>query len=370
MKVLYAGGTSCDYRTLQRLILIADEIAFMDRPSVTFGDWGTIGTDSEFRKINTAGAPIKFDVHAPPSGPASRLYQSYIEADLKSPHFISAFFDGLTNNQKFQSRFIQLGANYTSGTGKDILEALLQDKNLISESFAEPVNGKLMFKTDTSESRRETMKSLLVEASIHVTNALVVSEASGLTPVSDDPYFCKLLALRTGNSEYVGKGHRLTPYLGIAIASSVIPDEILDKLEIKDLFEYRQSAKDAYESWSAEIDRLALMIKEMDPNSITKEIPRIFNSEVQPKLIDYQNEMKANRDKLFGNLIKKVVVWEMPTISAAYLSSLDFTSAIATFATALAPAVPGVVDYFNKRRDIHRRNSMAYLVGLKRIKDV
>lgn len=370
MKVLYAGGTWCDYRTLQRLVLIADEIAFMDRPSVTFGKWGTIGAKSEFRRFNTTDAPISFSVHAPPSGPANNLYRSYIDADLKNPHFISSFFEGLTNNEKFQSRFIQPKANYGCGTGEDVLKAIINDKSLISANYSEQPGEKLPYEIKSAESRRETMKILLIEASISVTNAMVVSESTGLTPISDDPYFCKLLSLRSGDSEYVGKGHRLSPYLGIAVAESVIPDQALDVLEIKDLFDYRKSTKDAYDFWSAEIERLSLRINDMEPENVAKELPKIFNLEIHPKLIQYRNEMKASRDKLFGDLIKKIVAWEMPTISAAYLANLDLASAIASFAAALAPAVPSVVDYFNKRRDINRKNSMAYLIGLKPNKGV
>ena len=72
--------------------------------------------------------------------------------------------------------------------------------------------GGLMYRSDTPEGRRETLKILVIEASIQVTNALVISESSGMTPVADDPYLCRLIALRTGNSQYVGQSPRLSPY--------------------------------------------------------------------------------------------------------------------------------------------------------------
>ncbi len=367
MKVLYSGGTICGLQTLRRLVLIADEIGFMDRPSVTFHDWGTIGRSSEFRRFNTKDAPITFTVHESPSGPANELYGAYISADLKNPAFIGTFLEGLANDEIFRTRFIQLKANYATGlTGQQVLNALLVDRTLASADLTSPVNGKLMFQVDNEEARRETLKVLLVEASIHITNAVVISEASGLVPVSDDPYFCRLISMRAGDSRYVGQHPTLSPYLGYAIASSVIPEEALSKLKIQDIFEYRRSAKDAYTAWNAEIDRLAARITDIEPDKVEKEIPRIINEEIQPKLIEYRNEMKSARDVLFGDLIKRVVSWEMPTLSVAYLASLDLTSALAAFAGALAPAVPAVVDYFVKRRDVHRRNSMAYLIGLSK----
>lgn len=364
MRVVFAGGTICDYRTLQRLVLIADEIGFMDRPSVTFGDWGTIGAPSEFRHYNTRGAPITFSVHEPPSGPANALYQSYIAADLRNPRFVQTFFDGLQNDPKFQARFIQLNAHYGPGTGQDILRSLLADPALARARLDEPIDGRLMFKADTADGRRETLKILLTEASIHVTSALTVSEETKLVPVSDDPYLCRLLAMRTCDSQYVRETPRYAPLLGLAVAKSVLPDQLLAEIEIEDLYSYRRTAKDAYASWSAEIDKLAARLADIDPEKAEREIPRIISTDVKPKLVAYRNELKSARDQVFGELIKKVTAWEMPTMSLAYLASLDLASAFAAFAAALAPAVPAVVDYFISRRELTRRNSMAYLIGV------
>ena len=60
MRVLYSGGTICSIETLKRLVLLADEIAFMDRPSVAFGNFGTVGRDSEFRQFRFDDAPVFF----------------------------------------------------------------------------------------------------------------------------------------------------------------------------------------------------------------------------------------------------------------------------------------------------------------------
>jgi hypothetical protein len=88
MKVLFSGDTFCDLATFKRLVLIADEIGFMDRPSITFKEWGTIGRDSEIRSYQTSGLPILLSAHSPPSGPVTELYSRYIEADLKNRDFI------------------------------------------------------------------------------------------------------------------------------------------------------------------------------------------------------------------------------------------------------------------------------------------
>jgi hypothetical protein len=118
MRIVYSGGTICDLQTLKRLVLIADEIGFMDRPSVTFKGWGTVGSQSEIRQIKMDDAPIKISVHAPPSGPVNQLYQNYIAADLNNVHFVETFLEGLKNDIAFQELFVQLKANYGQGTGQ------------------------------------------------------------------------------------------------------------------------------------------------------------------------------------------------------------------------------------------------------------
>jgi hypothetical protein len=172
--------------------------------------------------------------------------------------------------------------------------------------------------------------------------------------------------MRTYDSQYVPETPRFAPFLGLAVAKSVLPDQILADLQIKDLFSYRRAAKDAYASWSVEIDKLAARIADIDPDKAEREIPMILNTDIKPKLVEYRMEMKAARDRVFGDLIKKVTRWEMPTISIACLANLDLASAIAVFTAALGPAVPPVIDYFVKRADIKRRNSMAYLIGLSK----
>lgn len=188
MKVLFAGGTFCEYQTLQRLVLIADEIAFMDRPSVTFGNWGTIGRDSKIRQYDTKNLPIIFSAHSPPSGPVTELYSHYIEADLANPRLIAIFLEGLSCNPTFTGKFIGLKGDYGAAKGNQIRDALIKDTTLSQENFSDSVDPSRMYQIETHEDRRQTLKTLLIEASIQVTNAMLVSERTALLPVTDDPY--------------------------------------------------------------------------------------------------------------------------------------------------------------------------------------
>jgi len=67
---------------------------------------------------------------------------------------------------------------------------------------------------------------------------------------------------------------------------------------------------------------------------------------------------------LFGELVKKGNEMGDACYLGTYLASLDFASALVAFAAGTAPAVRPVVDYIIRRRDIKRRNSMSYLIGI------
>lgn len=369
MRVLYSGGTFCSFETLQRLVLLADEIAFMDRPSVMVGNFGTVGRDSEFRQFRIKDTPVKFSIHTPPDGEKKDLYLRYIEADLKDANFIRIVLDGLKADVTFQRRLIQLDANYGWGTGRQVLAELLADPSLYEGEYGSPIDSKLLYVPDTTDGRRQTLGTLLIEASIQVTNALLVAESAQIDPVSDDPYFCHLISLRASDAKYVCQPAFVASMLGLAITKSVLPDEVLSRLKMKDLFEYRASAKDAYSAWSLEVEKLALKLLDIPADQFGAEAAKLIVIDVRPRMLELRLEMATTRDKLFGDLIKTVSKWEVPTISLAYLTSLSLPTAIAAFASALVPAVPAVVDYYAQRRNLVRRNSMAYLVGVSKVLD-
>jgi hypothetical protein len=91
MKLLYTGASYCSEPTFKRLLLVGSELVFMDRPSVTFTRWGTVGHASPFRQMDSEGEPVKISVHTPPAGPAGDLYAPYAAADFENPEFVRIF---------------------------------------------------------------------------------------------------------------------------------------------------------------------------------------------------------------------------------------------------------------------------------------
>ena len=366
MKLLYSGEEFCDQPILKRMLMVAEEIYFMDRPSVTFKNWGTVGHDSYARRIDWSGSPVLIDAVKPPSGPGEWLYSPYIEADINNTEFSRIVLEGLRSSDEFASKFIKFGANYGSGTGEEIVKSLRQDNDLLNGEFTLEVDGPNMFDVSTPERRKETFKTILIEASIKTTSSLIVSEEINTIPVSEDPFIAHLIGLRASDSAYVGGTSKHAPYIGMDVAKSVIPDEALNHLNITEILEYREKAKDAYDAWITEVNRAAAEIGNIEGVISPDEIAKIIATDFAPRVVEYRNDMCAIRDDIFADVMKKVTTWEVPTLSLAYLANLGVAGAVTLFASALAPAVPDIVDYFKDKRDVERRNAMSFLIKLSK----
>ena len=107
------------------------------------------------------------------------------------------------------------------------------------------------------------------------------------------------------------------------ISKVIIPDELLQKLDFPEIFEYRKQTVEAYNAWDTELNKMASNISDMNTNNFENEIKKILAQEVQPKLVEYNNEMVSVRDRLFGELLKKIVRWEMPTLTLSFFSSMS-----------------------------------------------
>ena len=376
MRLLYGDNLVCGTATMKRLMVIADEIGFLDRPAVMGqasggGQWGLIGAQTPIRQFSTDNAVVKWTVFDPaPELSRPEVYHSYVEADFQNPSFKATVLDGLMDD-RFAEKLIQLDANYGDGkTGETVRKALIADPALRQTHLIPDIKGHNLFNITTAEGRLTTLTLMAIEASVRLTNTLLNSEHHGIAPVSDDKVFARLLSMRASATAYAGPTAKLAPFLGFNLVSAVMPDEALQKLELSDINAYRKASKDAYSAWSVEINRLSAKIDNMDFDAAHKEIPRIIASELIPKLIECKNEMMSVRDKMFGDLIKAVtkVHYQIPTLTIAYLTS-NIMGTIASFLVSYAPAVaPVVVDYVSDRRASLRKNSMSYLLGLSELK--
>ena len=308
-------------------MIIGEELAFMDRPSVTVGGWTMIGITSPLRQFEPAMQDTQpsLKVYTPPVGPISPLHEEYARRDLANPAFRKAFLRGLRSSDDFSFKFLQLKADYgpPAGTGENIRQALLNDPALLEAEISGPRLQGRPFQIDTANGRLDTLRMLLTEASVRITGTLAVASETGLLPVADDPVFAELFAMRSSGKEYVGGTASLAPWLGLEVATAVVPDEALEKLNYTDILDYRRTAKDAYRNWFATINKWASEIDAMTPAEVAKHLPKLQSEKIAPSIIEYRSEMKAIAEKLWGDLLKTFARYPIPALSLGYV--FDFS---------------------------------------------
>jgi hypothetical protein len=374
MRVLFADATSCDEKTLKRLFVLADEIGFMHQPSISFGRWSVGAKKSQMPTLNVSELPIRVSVHMPPEGLAKEYYSAFMEADLANTQFVNAVIDGLRDEAPFGAMFLHPDANYGAVIncgnyyGSDVLIALSADRELRSVDFSGPPQAETsfeeMFDISTHEKRINALRHILLQASAKVSSTLAVSSDTALTPLSQNRSLARLLAVRLSSNGYAGNSAYVTSWLGMSVAESVIPDEALDNLSLDDVMEYRLQTSALYTAWSVELEKLSSRLRDLPPERIDAEAQRIITSEVAPKLLDIRNQLAAARDQFLGDLIKSIAKWEVPALSLAFVAPVSIATALGAVTAALSPAIPSVVDYFIKRRDIKRNNAMTYLMSI------
>jgi hypothetical protein len=383
MKLLYLGDNAgfCPFDTLQRLILLADEVCFLDRPSLKFDNvaWGTIGAETPMRRFSTGSEVVRFSSFSPPSGvEAGSIYEHYAHADARNPAFVKVFLDGLRDSDAFAHRYVQPNANYGNDVnGSKLRQLLVADSTLYQSTFdlTAKDHPSVMDQPETGEGRRAVMRTLLMDASIRITGAVLMADELDAVPIADDRIHPQLLALRSSNLNYVGGTPSIAPFLGLQFVRATIPDEALKRLDVPDLISYREKSKDIYAAWNIEISRIAAKIADADLRNPAAAVEKLIAAELMPKLSEYENEMASVRDKLFSDVIKNVLTWELPAVSIGCITSLNFTGALQAFVTSAAlvgaaagvkATVPPLVDYVTSRRAARRKHAVSYLLELTR----
>jgi hypothetical protein len=365
MRVIYAGGPLCSEATFKRLLVLANEVGFSDRPSLGFGRWGTVGVPSPLRQLppEVQNGPIAFRFHSPPES-VTAVYRPFIERDIPDLRLRGLVLDGLAHDPVFRERTMPSEAQYGIYSGAEIVAALTADATLRGIDLGEIGGFGEAFDVSSPTGRRDTLRPLLMDTSIHITSAILATQELDLVPVADSPTMARLLALRVAAPEAMSSS--LATALGFEIMRAVVPDEALGRLGVRDLMEFRHKTKDVYVAWGAEVARLSAMIDDGPvADELGARVRKLVATEVKPKMDLYRAELASARDALFGDVIKSVVDWKLPTLAVAVLHHDPLLAgALAVLGNVAQAGAKMVTDQTVSRRGIARKHGMAYLVQL------
>ena len=111
---------------------------------------------------------------------------------------------------------------------------------------------------------------------------------------------------------------------------------------------------------------MAALLAELPPDRVQEAIAKTIATEIGPRLIAIMNEMKSARDRLFGDLLKRVAKWNVPALIVANVTGISLARTLGAMA---ALTVPPLVDYFAGRAEIMRGNAITYLLGARALAD-
>lgn len=373
MKLVFSDSPNIDALTFKRLLLLGDEISFVERPSIQFiKDLGTVGVPSGIRELlpQFEHSPVKLRVEEPPNTVFnSGFYQQYFRTDIANPDFISTVIDGI-RNRWFYSHFFSTENNRAAAEFKDFHSWILDNQTEISQTDLNSVDlTGFRFEIKNKDNAYQAVKMILSEESLRVTSVTHISNKIASNPTSINPFLDKLINLRLSSELYTGKNHN-SKTLGIRLFQSMIPDEALLKIPVEEILGFREDTKKYYESWTIEISRLEAQLAKEGFALSDKDIQNIIDTEINPKLFELKNEIRRVRDKKFADILKVVKNNVIAVIAGGTLSAINLPAAILGFITTnlkTPQLTDDIIDNHFKLKDIKDSNGLTYLLKINEI---
>jgi hypothetical protein len=319
VNVFYYPSMVADSATLKRSILLFDELHFIDRPSFTFGNFGTIGTASPLRAYEKSfrehGIPLY--VHAPHDGPVEGEFLEQVKNDVNDCEFLRRFQNGLEESAVFRNQQITPGNYGEVGNQDDLAKALISvnldadikhpaPMDLFSDKDINP------FRCKTQTERAKALVTHALTCSTMMNFALDVSQHEGITPLADAVPYQSLLSAKYARAaravENTVSKIQLTD-LSFAIFDELLPAECLDKLSFKDVVNYRKESEKARESFLEQLSALHAKQGSLEKGGdYIGAIKKIIVTEIIPAATKFKHQIDGVYSKLFGSLATSALV--------------------------------------------------------------
>ena len=200
----YPGAAPASWATIKKSILLFDELHFIDRPSFTFGKFGTIASASPLRSYEQSfrDEGIGLYVHTPDDGPVRGEFLDRVVSDVNDLEFLKRFQNGLAQSATFCSQQNTPG-NYGEVGDQVAIARAVARVNLDTDlsAYAKPADlfyddsvEPFRFKTEAERAKHLITKAVVCSAMINF--ALSVSERSGMIPLADTTPYQTLLGAK------------------------------------------------------------------------------------------------------------------------------------------------------------------------------
>jgi hypothetical protein len=314
VSVLYYPSMVADDATFKKAILLFDELHFIDRPSFTFGNFGTVGMASPLRAYEESfrekGIPLF--VHQPQGGPVQGEFLEQVRADVNDLEFLKRFQRGLTKSLIFRDHQIAPGNYGEVGNHEDVTREISRiNVDTAFRQYGTPMelasNDKIQhfrFKTDAERVKNLASQAMTCSATINF--ALNVSQSRGITPMADAAPYQDLLGAKYARAarQLEGTSSRIqVTDLSFAIFDQLVPAERIAPLSFGEIINYRKESEKPREAFLEHLS--ALQAKQGDVSKdgdYSGTIKDIIDTDIIPAARTFKTNIDSIYDRLYGKI--------------------------------------------------------------------
>lgn len=373
---LYYPDMMPDNTTLKKAILLFDEIHFIDRPSFTLKNYGTIGAPSPLREVEESfrdDAKIPLYVHGIVGNKLPSDILEQIEQDIQDADFLKNFQDGLRNSVRFQNINIPPGNYGPAGNANDVLlkmtsfdvdQKIRQYGNPIELLYDEKIKP-FNFSADFGPLKQLILSAATFSANLNF--ALKESVRHGMTPFADAKPYTNILKTRFHRAMHNSDLDKSIPItdLSLAIFDRLLPTKSIQNLDMHEVVKYRHKFNMQRRELMDQMDSLRLkqsLIAEDDDYEIA--INKIITQEVLPAVKKYRDELKTINDGFFAELAEDLLNWIGGGAGLSLFVDLNWNQilnlGLAASANIAKKAIKGILS----ERKVKRECSFSYILSL------
>jgi hypothetical protein len=372
MDFVFADSHSIDALSFRRLLILANSVAFVNRPSIALEDnYYTVGVHSNVTEVAPMfeSTPIRISVETPPDSVFnSSFYKKYFESDLQNQEFIKIITEGVEKGFIHDLNFKETSdiKNEFSDFKNWIIANKEELHNLDYLSVQRPDE---VFEISNKQEAIFAFKMLLSEESMRCTSVLQVCNNLSSSPLVYNPYLNRLLTQRITNNVYTGK-NSISRTLGIKLIEGLIPDAALARISIEELLTFREDTKGYYDAWMTEVKKLEANLINEKFGFSDLEIQLFIDSTIEPELLKLKNEIKKIRDDRFKDVMKVIKNTAISLITGGTLSTIGLPAAVVGFILGhlkTPQLTDEIIDANVKLKQAKEMNNYTYLLKINEL---
>ncbi len=371
MKLTLADSPGISELDLKRLLLVSDELAFFDWPSINLGGtFGSVGQRSPLGQLHKEfeGSPIKLIVDEPPNTTFnSGFYHKYFEKDLESREFKNTIIKGIEKGLIYNHRFDDKQSRNT-GEFKDYKAWVLNNRvEILNNNLYDLESPSGGFEITNKHQALFAFRLIASSKSMSVSSTLFICNKYNNSPVCLNPILNELISLRLSNETYNGSETK-SRQLGFKLMDCLIPDEALVQIPWQDILVFREKTRDYFEAWDIELKKIEATIFKDSSTMTDLDILNLIDSDINPRLFELKREIVKIKEDRYKNILKAIKNVVLSGISYGTLSGLSITGAILSFigANLKTPQITDeIIDAHFSVKERQRSNGLTYLLKVK-----